>query len=183
MKLLGISGTVVGSKTEIAVSKVLSVVNQHYPDITTELLDLRKYNVQFCDGRDPSAYEGDTRTVIDMVTAADFFIIGTPIYQASLTGALKNLFDLVPVSAFHNKVIGFVATGGTFQHYLVLENQLKPIAGFFRAFVAPSYVYLHESHYNTMNEIVDANVLERIEKLAHEVVFMQKRLKSGLMED
>jgi FMN reductase/FAD reductase [NAD(P)H] len=179
MKLLGISGTIVGSKTGIAVEQVLKTVRQSYPDIETELLDMKQYDVRFCDGRDPATYTGDTKRVVDIVAAADFYIIGTPIFQASITGVLKNLFDLLPVSALYNKVMGFVAVGGTYQHYLVIENQLKPIAGYFRAFVAPSYVYLHDSHFNEKREITDPDVLQRLEKLAHEVVFMQQRLKSG----
>ncbi|MBS4174073.1 NAD(P)H-dependent oxidoreductase [Bacillus sp. FJAT-49736] len=174
MKLLGISGSVSGRKTRIMVEKVLSSAKEQFQDITTELLDLKEYNVQFCDGRNPSDYTGDTKKVIEMVTAADAFIIGTPIYQASMTGALKNLFDLVPVSAFSGKVIGFLANGGTYQHYLVIENQLKPIAGFFRSYVAPNYVYAHDEHFNQHYEIIDQNVLNRIDTLAKQVVTMQK---------
>lgn len=177
MKLLGISGTIVGSKTGIAVNQVLESVRRDNPDIETELLDLKQFDVQFCDGRDPAKYTGDTRKVIDIVAEADFYIIGTPIFQSSLTGVLKNLFDLVPVNALYNKVMGFVATGGTYQHYLVVENQLKPIAGYFRAFVAPSYVYLHDDHFNPDRQIVDEDVLMRIDRLAQEVVFMQRKLK------
>jgi FMN reductase/FAD reductase [NAD(P)H] len=180
MKLLGISGTIVGSKTAALVERVLSEVARREPDVKTELLDLRQYDVQFCDGRDPAAYTGDTAKVIEKILNADFYVIGTPVFQASLTGALKNLFDLVPVHAFHRKVIGFVATGGTFQHYLVIENQLKPIAGYFRAFVAPGYVYAHGSHFNERNEIIDPDVVDRIEKLADELLLMQHGLKAEL---
>lgn len=179
MKLVGISGTISGSKTMITVQAVLDEIKRNYPEVEVELLDLKQYDVQFCDGRDPATYTGDTKTVIDTVASGDFFLIGTPIYQASMTGALKNLFDLVPVSAFQQKVMGFVATGGTYQHYLVIENQLKPIAGFFRAFVAPSYVYVHNDHFNEHNEIADQGVLDRIGNLAHELVFMQKQLKAA----
>ncbi|UVI31552.1 NADPH-dependent FMN reductase [Paenibacillus spongiae] len=178
MKLLGISGTVTGSKTRIGTEKVLETVRNSYEDVTAELLDLKDYNVQFCDGRDPLTYTGDTKAVIDKVMSADFYLISTPIYQASLTGALKNLFDLVPPSAFRGKVIGFLATGGTYQHYLVIENQLKPIAGYFRAFVTPSYVYLHDNHFNENREITDLDALSRIDHLAHELVWMQRQLKS-----
>lgn len=181
MKVLGISGTIVGSKTGVAVSKVLEAIKKTHPEIETELLDLKQYDIQFCDGRDPSAYTGDTKIVIDKVTNADFYIIGTPIFQSSLTGVLKNLFDLIPVSALYEKVMGFVATGGTYQHYLVVENQLKPIAGFFRAYVAPSYVYIHDDHFNSAKEIVDSDILSRIERLAGEVVFMQQRLKQSIV--
>jgi FAD reductase [NAD(P)H] len=177
MKLLGISGTITGSKTLAIVNKVLDEVQSKYPEVKTELLDMKKYDVQFCDGRDPSTYSGDTQKVIEAVSKADCYIIGTPIFQGSFTGVLKNLFDLAPVDAFRGKVMGFIATGGTFQHYLVIENQLKPIAGYYRAYVCPSYVYAHNEHFGKQNEVVDEEVAARIKSLAEEVVFMQRALK------
>lgn len=178
MKLLGISGTIVGSKTAIAVNHVLERVKQRHPDVETELLDMKQYDVQFCDGRNPADYAGDTKTVIDKVASADFYVIGTPIFQASITGVLKNLFDLVPVDAMYGKVMGFVANGGTYQHFLVVENQLRPIAGFFRAYVAPGYVYLQDAHFNDKREIADPDALRRLSGLADELVHMQRRLKA-----
>lgn len=174
MKLLGISGTIIGYKTGIVVKKVLDEVKRKYPEIEVEYLDMMDYDVQFCDGRDPATYSEDTRKVIEKVSSADFYIIGTPIFQGSIPGVLKNLFDLINPNDFRNKVMGFVANGGTYQHYLVIENQLKPIAGFFRAYVAPGYVYAQTNHFNGQNELVDPEVLERIENLADEVVHMQK---------
>ncbi|TDL74525.1 NADPH-dependent oxidoreductase [Rhodococcus qingshengii] len=179
MKLLGISGTIIGEKTSIVVQNVLEEVKKHHPNVEIELLDLREYDVQFCDGRNPSTYTGDTKKVLDIIQSADFYIIGTPIFQGSLSGPLKNLFDLINPKDIRNKVMGFVATGGTYQHYLVIENQLKPIAGFFRAFVAPGYVYVNNDHFNKDNEIIDQEVLNRITDLAKEVVFMQEALKSS----
>ncbi|MFD4820199.1 NADPH-dependent FMN reductase [Peribacillus butanolivorans] len=173
MKLLGISGTVVGAKTCVVVQKILEEVKNTHPEVDVELLDLRNYSVSLCDGRDLSSYSDDTKKVVDIVSSADFYIIGTPIFQGSLSGALKNLFDLVHPQILRNKVMGFIATGGTYQHYLVIENQLKPIAGYFRAFVAPGSVYVHTDHFNKQNEIVDEEVLSRISDLAKEVVFMQ----------
>ena len=178
MKLLGISGTVVGAKTCVVVQKILEEVKKTHPEVEVELLDLRNYSVSLCDGRDLSSYSDDTKKVVDSVSSADFYIIGTPIFQGSLSGALKNLFDLVHPQILRNKVMGFIATGGTYQHYLVIENQLKPIAGYFRAFVAPGSVYAHTDHFNKQNEIVDEEVLSRISDLAKEVVFMQKALKA-----
>jgi FAD reductase [NAD(P)H] len=176
MKLLGVSGTITGSKTRIVVQKFLEEVKKYHPEMEVELLDLKDYHVQFCDGRDPSTYTGDTKKVIDIVSSADFYLIGTPIFQGSMTGALKNLFDLVPPKVFRNKVMGFVATGGTYQHYLVIENQLKPIAGYFRAFVAPGSVYAHNDHF-AQNELVDVEILQRLTNLSKELVLMQIALK------
>ena len=177
MKLLGISGTIIGAKTGILVRKVLETVKQAYPEVEIEYLDLMDYEIQFCDGRNPAAYSEETRNVIEKVSTADFYLIGTPIFQGSIPGVLKNVFDLIHPRDFRNKVMGFVANGGTYQHYLVIESQLKPIAGFFRAFVAPSYVYANNEHFNANNEIVDPELLERISRLAEEIVSMQKALK------
>lgn len=177
MKLLGISGTITGSKTRILVENVLSEVKKKHPEVEVELLDMKQYDVQFCDGRNPNDYNEDTQKVIELVSSADFYIIGTPIFQASITGVLKNLIDLINPQAFRNKVMGFVATGGTYQHYLVVENQLKPIAGYLRAFVAPGFVYAHNDHFNQQNELIDPEVLKRVEGLADEVVYMQKGLR------
>lgn len=108
--------------------------------------------------------------------AADFYIIGTPVFNGSIPAPLKNLFDLLPPAALRHKIMGFVAVGGTFQHYLMIENQLKPIAGYLRAFTTPSYVYAHNSHFNEKNEIMDADVQTRMNNLAEELIFMQRNL-------
>ncbi|ATF13460.1 NADPH-dependent FMN reductase [Brevibacillus porteri] len=177
MKLLGIAGTVIGAKTSIVVQSVLDEVKKTAPEIEVELLDLREHRMSLCDGRDPATYTDDTKKVIDKVSSADFYLIGTPIFQGSMTGALKNLFDHIQPQVLRHKVMGFVANGGTYQHYLVIENQLKPIAGFFRAYVAPGSVYVHADHFNSQNEISDEDVLRRINELARELIHMQKALK------
>lgn len=176
MKLLGISGTIIGEKTASAVKQVVEHAKLLDARLETDLLDLRDYKVEFCDGRQTAAYNEDTQKVIDAVLSADCYIIGTPIFQASLAAPLKNLFDLLPPTAFRNKVIGFVGTGGTYQHFLVIENQLKPIAGYFRAYTAPDYVYANRDHFDSTNRIVDSSVVERVEALAAQVLHMSKSL-------
>jgi FMN reductase/FAD reductase [NAD(P)H] len=97
----------------VAVNQVPKEVKNSHPEVEVELLYLKHFNLDFCDGCDPSTYTGDIKIVLEKIASADFFLIGTPIFQASISGALKNLFDLLPVNTFRNKVIGFVATGGT----------------------------------------------------------------------
>jgi FAD reductase [NAD(P)H] len=184
MKLLGISGSMQpNNRTRTLVSAVLQAAKARQDSVETELLDLSEYNVQFCDARNPSAYEGDTRTVIDKVMAADAYVIGTPIYQGSLSGSLKNLFDLVPPAVFRNKVIGCAANGGTYQHFLVIENQIKPILGYFHAYVTPGYIYAHNQHYNEKKEISDVEILTRIDLLAAEIVTMHEKLRGLAAEE
>ena len=176
MKLLGISGTIVGAKSAILVNAVLNKVRNKNPKIESELLDLRNYNMEFSDGRPTDLYNEDTQEVIRKVMEADFFLIGTPVFNGSIPAPLKNVFDLLPPSTLRHKIVGFVAVGGTYQHYLIIENQLKPITGYLRAFTTPSYVYAHNSHFNEKNEIIDEDLQVRIENLAEELIFMQQGL-------
>ncbi|MFJ7977535.1 hypothetical protein ACIQZI_17850 [Peribacillus sp. NPDC096379] len=70
MKLLGISGALIGAKTAISVNEVLTKAGQH-PHIETELFDLKDYKVEFVDGRPFVAYNEDTRTVINKIIVDD----------------------------------------------------------------------------------------------------------------
>ncbi|RRJ67275.1 NADPH-dependent oxidoreductase [Paenibacillus oralis] len=178
MKLLGISGTLMGTKTLTLVSGVVDRAARLNPALQTEVMDLRNYALELCDGRDRAHYNESTQQAIEKIIAADCYVIGTPIFQASLSGALKNLFDLLPATAFRGKVVGFVGTGGTYQHFLVIENQLKPIAGYFKAYTAPDYVYAHRDHFNGQNEISDLDVLKRMDSLAAQIVHMSGALTS-----
>lgn len=172
MKILGISGTITGSKTLVVINHVIEQMKRINPSIETEILDLKQFDVQFCDGRPPSEYTGDTRKVIDMVTSADAYVIGTPIFQGSMTGALKNLIDLVPPSEFNQKVMGFAATGGNQLHYLVVENQLKPIAGYLQAYVPPSYVFAINHQFNQQNEIQDPDLLDQMNEFGKQFLLL-----------
>ncbi|WP_054637294.1 NADPH-dependent FMN reductase [Thalassobacillus sp. C254] len=170
MKLLAISGTIVGSKTGAVLNSVASKIKEQYSEVEVETINLKDFDVEFCDGRDPSAYTGDTRKIIDKITNADCYIIATPIFQASIPGTLKNLFDLLPVEAMKNKGVSVLATSGSYNHYLVMENQLKPILSYFKAYTLPSYVYIHRDHFDEHNEVVDKEMVERLHRFINDSV-------------
>jgi FMN reductase len=149
MKLIGISGSLSrNSKTELTVRTALNSAESARSDIETELIAISEYNLVFCDGRNPDSYEGDSRTVIDKISNADAIIVGSPIYRGTYTGALKNLFDLIPNDALRGKAVGIIATGGSNHHFLAIEHQFKPIFGFFNAYVVPAGVYANNSHFS-----------------------------------
>lgn len=176
MKLLGVSGTIVGAKTAVLVNTTLEKIKEKNPHIDIEFLDLRNYNMEFSDGRPVKEYNNDTQEIITKMLEADFYLLGTPVFNGSIPAPLKNLFDLIPPLALRHKVIGIVANGGTYQHHLMVENQLKPITGYLRAFTTPSYVYAQNSHFDSNNRIVDKDLLARISNLADELLHMQFQL-------
>lgn len=164
-----------GAKTAIAVNEVLKKAQALEPELEVELIDLQKYDVEFVIGKSLQDYNKDTQTVINKITEADLFVVGTPIYQASITGALKNLFDHLPTNVFESKVVGTVTTAGSDKHFLVADNQLKPILSFFKA-ITPTNVFVNSSCFDQSNLIVNEEVKSRIDTLAKELVNLHKKL-------
>lgn len=169
MKIVGIAGSNVGSKTRTAMDYTLKIAREKYPDAEVTLVDLAEYEMVFSDGRNYWDYEGDTKYVTETIMAADAIIIGTPTFQASIPATLKNIFDLLPVNAFRDKVVSMLVTAGTSKHYLMLEQQLKPILAYMKAHIVQTYVFIEEKDFHR-KEIVNDDVLFRIERLVDDTV-------------
>jgi MsuE subfamily FMN reductase len=176
LKLLAINGSLTPppSRTRVVLDVALAGAQAAHPTVETEILELRDFNLQFCDGRPPSDYNADTREALARVAAADAYLVATPIYRASYTGALKNFFDLIPndpngSDPLRGKAVGLLATGGSYHHYLVLEHQLRPLFGFFGAHTVARAVYAASKDFNAAKQVEGALVGE-LEQLGQEVV-------------
>lgn len=177
LKLLGISGTILGRKTTSSVMQFLNIAKQNYPNIDIELLDLSEYKLEFCDGRKLDDYSKDTQQVVKTIKDADAYVIGSPVFQASIPGTLKNVFDLLPPDVFKGKVVGLLMNGGTEKHYLTMEYQLKPIVSYLKAYVPPNNVFLHTSDFDENNQVTDREMVERLKDLVDELMLMAPKLK------
>lgn len=177
MKIVGISGSIVGSKTRTAMNYVSEEVSAKYPEVEFSIIDLAEYNLQFSDGRNYLEYDGDTGFVTKELMEADAIVIGTPVFQASIPGTLKNVFDLLPVQAFRDKVVGMIVTAGSAKHYLVAEQQLKPILSYMKAQIVQTYVFIEEKDYHR-KEIVNDDVIFRLERLLEDIVVLTETYQS-----
>ena len=173
--VLGISGSITtGSKTRTAVEAALRGA-ESTGDVETELVHLGEYDIADADGRQLEAYDGDTAAVLDAIVAADAYIIGTPVYRASYSGVLKNLFDMIPrgmwqadVAPLESAAVGLVATGETPHHYLMIDQELRPMMGFFGACTIGG-TYAHGEHFED-GGLVDTEIRDRLEELGTAVV-------------
>jgi FMN reductase len=171
MKVVALSGSRVGSKTRTAMNYTVQAISDQYPDIEVTLLDLADYDVQFSDGRNYLEYEGDTGYVTKTLMEADAIVIGTPIFQASIPATLKNIFDLLPQNAFRDKVVSILVTAGSAKHYLIAEQQLKPILAYMKAQIVQTYVFIEEADFYR-KEITNHDVLFRIQRLVEDTVVL-----------
>lgn len=179
MKLIGVSGALSGEKTSVAVESVLAAAKRYDSSVKTELIDLRDYEIEFAAGLPLSAYNEDTWNVVKKIQAADFLVFGTPIYQASLSGALKNLLDHLPEYAFKHKVTGMIATGWTNRHFLVLEYHLGSILSYFKGVTPANNVFVHNDAFDIgTNELIDQRIYERVAQLAEEMIVLQRGLNN-----
>lgn len=173
MKMVLLSGSNVGTKTRTAMDAAYQKITETNPEIEVTLLDLAEYEMVFSDGRNYLEYEGDTKFVAQTVMEADALIIGTPIFQAAIPATLKNVFDLLPQNALRDKVAGIIVTAGSAKHYLIAEQQLKPILAYMKANIVQTYVFIEEKDFYR-KEIVNDDVLFRIERLVEDTVVLTK---------
>lgn len=177
--LLGISGSLTaGGSTRTVVDAALAAAQAHVPDITTDVIDLREVTISFCDGRPPQDYPDDTPQVLERIGAADAYVIGTPIYRGSYTGALKNLLDHIPVEAFMGKVAGLIGNAYTDHHYLSIDQELKPVLAWFNMHLVPGSVYVRADQMKG-GEITDEIVRDHLRQLGEAVISLCHSLQDS----
>ncbi|HEY4332640.1 MAG TPA: NADPH-dependent FMN reductase [Ilumatobacteraceae bacterium] len=79
---------------------------------------------------------------VSAIGSANAVVFTSPVYRASIPGALKCLIDLLPVDALKFKPAGIVAMGGSPHHYLAVDSHLRDVLAWFGALTAPTSVYL-----------------------------------------
>lgn len=169
MKIAFISGSTVGTKTKTAIEKAAEMMKDKFPEHERTIIDLATKQMMFSDGRNYFEYDGDTKEVTTTLMEADAIIIGTPVFQASIPGTLKNVFDLLPVNAFRDKTVSMIVTAGSAKHFLIAENQLKPILSYMKATIVPTYVFIEESDF-LRREIINDDIHFRLERLIEDTV-------------
>lgn len=171
MKILGISGSIFGTKSRIALNEIGKYFSS---DTEFEIMDLKELNIEFSDGRDYRDYSGDTAMLINKIIEADVLLIASPVFQASIPGALKNVFDLLPIDSLRNKSVGIIMNAGSSRHFLVAEYQLKPILNYMKAKVLEHIVYIEADAY-VSGKIIDDEIVMRLERYASDLELQAKR--------
>ena len=180
LTVLGIAGSLTkGGSTRTIIDCALDAARSENPDVKTDVIDLRDVTLSFCDGRPLAEYTDDTARVVGRIQTADAYVIGTPIYRGSYTGALKNLLDHVPVEGMMGKVAGLIATGATDHHYLSIDQELRPVLMWFNMHLVPGSVYVRGDQLQG-GTVVDEQVRDHLQQLGKAVVDLCQRLRGGV---
>jgi multimeric flavodoxin WrbA len=151
IRLLGISGSPRDASTAFVIQEGLKYAAGKF-NVQTEYFSLQNKDIKFCTHCDyclrekkGCVHEDDMAEAYDEMEKADAFIIGTPVYNGSISGQLKTFLDrcraLVAKNprALENKVGAGVAVGGDRLggqelalltiHSFYLANKMIPVSG------------------------------------------------------
>lgn len=115
MKILVINGTPrAHGQTRVVYQHVLEQVRDSFPAHTVTGFDLAEVKLPL-HGYTLTAEEQDlVNDWIAKVSDADAYVVLTPEYHHTISGALKNAFDLLPVRSMSDKFAAVVTVGGRY---------------------------------------------------------------------
>jgi len=119
--------------------------------------------------RDPHRHpDPDVVRLVEAVDAADAFVLGSPVYHASYSGALKNLLDHLGLPQFMYKPVSLVGHGGRVRSPAALDPLRVSMRGVLSV-VLPTQVVAAMGDYED-GRVTDPEILTRLDRLAHELV-------------
>ncbi|HXI85362.1 MAG TPA: NADPH-dependent FMN reductase [Verrucomicrobiae bacterium] len=103
-----------------------------------QLIDLRDYQLVFCDGGDHGDnLPKDVTRLRDEVKHAQGILLGTPEYHGGYSGVLKNALDLMGFDEFEGKMIGLVGVSGGNLGAFGALSALRSVGRALHAWVVP----------------------------------------------
>jgi NAD(P)H-dependent FMN reductase len=138
----------------------------------THLIDLRNYQLDFCDGRrDESTYHPDVHRLQADIKKSHGLIIGTPEYHGGLSGVLKNALDLMGFPEFQGKMVGLIGVSGGTMGALNSINSLRVIGRSLHAWVIPDQVLIPSAWkvFDKNGLLQDKDLVERLQEVGRQV--------------
>ena len=171
IRIIGLCGSL---RSTSATRQALSVALNGAAEIgaETQLVDLRNYELVFCDGKDKEDdYPEDVFKLRREIQQAQGLILGTPGYHGGYSGVLKNALDLMGFSELQGKVIGLVGVAGGQTGAINALNGLRTVGRSLRAWIVPTQVSIAQAWrvFDGSGQITDSDLENRLLELGHEV--------------
>jgi NAD(P)H-dependent FMN reductase len=181
VRMVGICGSLVrGGATQKVVSRALSGASEY--GVTTQLIDLRDYELVFCGQVAEEDYPQDVFRLRQEISEAQGIILGTPEYYGSLSGVLKNALDLMGPDQFEGKVVGLVGVAGGHTGAINSLNTMRTIGRNLHSWVVPQEVSVADAGkmFDEDGSLKDPALDQRLRDLGHVVArlsILQQRIR------
>lgn len=181
VRIAGICGSLQPkSTTKMAVSIALKGASEY--DVSTRLVELRDYELDFYGKADSEVNSPDVTRLRREIKESHGIIIGSPEYHGSLSGALKNMFDLMSIEEFEGKIVALVGVAGGHIGAINTLNTMRTIGRNMHCWVLPQDVSVAQSA-RTFNEdgtLNDPDIEQRLLDIGRQVVkfaSLQQKIK------
>jgi len=169
--VIGICGSL---RTASYTRKVLEIALKGAEEsgVKTELIDLKEYNLVFCDGGESEKdYPEDVAKLRKKVFDAEGIILGTPEYHGGVSGVLKNAIDLLGFKEFEGKMVGLVGVSGGDMGAINALNSLRNIGRSLHAWVLPSQVSIPQAarEFDSYGNLRSENLENRLKHVGRRV--------------
>ena len=167
--VVGLSGSLrEASHTRRAMERVLAAADR--AGASTELLDLRAFELPLFDADVDRADAGDAADLASRVRAADAIVLGTPMYHGSYSSPLKTALDYCGFDEFEGKTVGLLAVSGGSFPITTLEH-LRSVCRALNSWVLPHQAAIPNVHSAFEHgEFVDEGTEKRVATLGRRVV-------------
>ncbi len=181
VRVVGLCGSLrPGSWTRAALTIALAGAQEK--GATTELLDLRDYDLPLCTGEeeDPVQNTLGIQRLRQRVAEASGIVLATPNYHGTLSGVLKNALDLMSSREFEGKVVGLVGVSGGRTGATSTLNTLRAIGRTLHAWVVPweAWVYNASAAFTVDGNLSDAATEQRLKEVGRRVARLTRMLAS-----
>jgi NAD(P)H-dependent FMN reductase len=176
IKIVGINGSLrPGSYSAMALEVAISRVQGL--GVETEIIDLRKLSLPFCNGGDDYSDYPDVAKMQQTVKSAAGLILATPEYHGSVSGVMKNALDLMSFEELSGKVAGLISVLGGQSNSNAL-NDLRIILRWVHAWGIPEQIGLGQAWkvFNEEGKILDEKLSQRFDAFARSLVDNTRKL-------
>ncbi|MDF9747072.1 NADPH-dependent FMN reductase [Natrinema salsiterrestre] len=157
-----------GSHTRTALEVALSAAAD--AGATTELLDLREYELPIFDADRDREAAGDAEELAERVREADTVILGSPMYHGSYASPLKTALDYCGFDEFEDTTVGLLAVSGGAFPVTALEH-MRSVCRALNAWVIPHEAAIpNASSALEDGEFVDPKLEKRVRTLGRRAV-------------
>lgn len=180
IKILGVCGSMrAQSYSGRAVSLVLEAAREHGAE--TGLLDLRRAQLPAYNPDEGAPEHDGLREATEAVNRAEAFVLGSPDYHGSMSGAMKNFLDFY-WEEFAGKLFGYVCA--SHEKGLTVMEQMRTSVRQCYGWSLPYGVSVHgEEDFDASGEVINGRVAGRLRMLARDLVVYGALIRGQFRRD
>lgn len=147
----------------------------------TRLLDLRRVNLPTYNPDEESPDHEGLREATEAVNWADSFILASPDYHGSMSGAMKNFLDFY-WEEFAGKLFGYVCA--SHEKGMTVMEQMRTSVRQCYGWSLPYGVSVYgEKDFNASGEVISGQVARRLRMLARDLVVYGALIREQFRRD